>query len=121
MGWCSATEIMDRAYVAAWKAVQEIGAYELSQKTEAEAEAAARQVLSPFVAALADVLRDGDWDCIEESNYFDQYPQEMLGHSDDEHLTWLVEQVKDAADYQSGDLGKWTDKLAEHKQKMGTN
>lgn len=98
MGWCSATSIMDTTLKAAEEAIRSAGAYELSRKTGPEADIEVDRLLSPFVAIVAGVLRDGDWDCIEESEYFDRFQQEMLGHGDGEHLAWLVEQIEDYAD-----------------------
>jgi hypothetical protein len=120
MGWCSATEIMDTALEAAEAAVEAaLDAIEWGAQPTRHGEQLVDDALRPFVARLAAVLRNNDWDCIEESDYFDRFQQEMLGHDDSEHAAYLVEQVKDAADYQSGDLEKWTAKLAEHKRKMG--
>jgi hypothetical protein len=120
MGWCSATEIMDTALEAAEAAAgAALDAIEWGAQPTRHGEQLVDDALRPFVAKLAAVLRDNDWDCIEESDYFDRFQQEMLGHDDSEYAAYLVEHVKDAADYQSGDLEKWTAKLAVHKQKMG--
>lgn len=105
MGWCSATEIMDAAVKGAEAVADRLltTAAEVSGRTAADArEVATRlgvqdeldQVLSPFVAAIAKKLRDGDWDCIEESAYFDRFPQEMLGKDDRQYQAYLHEQLR---------------------------
>ena len=53
------------------------------------------RLLSPFVATIAEKLRDGDWDCIDESEYFDRFPQEMLGYDDQRYRTYLHEKLRD--------------------------
>lgn len=127
MGWCSATEIMDRALKTAEEAVLagvavvvgggSPGAHEWLLANEPEA---LDKALSPFVVELAAVLRDGDWDCIEESEYFDRFTQEMFGHTDDEHRAWLVEQIKDFADDdQTDQVIAWSKRLAEFQRKTG--
>lgn len=107
MGWCSATKIMDTAVSAALEAVRRtVTAVLLAQgepdtpaRSEAVEEIASSAeldaVLSPFVAAIADKLRDGDWDCIEESDYFGRFPQEMLGHDDRQYQEYLHDKLRD--------------------------
>lgn len=101
MGWCSATQIMDTALSAAEKAVTEafrlLGAHpdpasleEIGKKLD--------DVLRPFVAELARKLRAEDWDCEQDSVYFDRFPQEMLGYDDHEFARWLGEQLQDERD-----------------------
>jgi hypothetical protein len=70
--------------------------------------------LRSFVATLAERLRAEDWDCVNESRYFDRFAQEMLGHTDSEHRAWLVEMVKDNDAEQ-----KWLDALAAFNAKTG--
>ena len=41
------------------------------------------------------VLRDSDWDCIDESEYFDQFPQEMLGMDDRQYRRYLNDSLRD--------------------------
>lgn len=114
MGWCSATRIMDTALGAAKAAVTAaLLNVPLEALPDGDRGKHVDAALRPFVERLASMLRDGDWDCIEESDYFEQFAQEMYGHSDSEHLAWLVEMVKDTdAD------PKWVAKLAEHRRKM---
>lgn len=127
MGWCSATGIMDRAVKAAETAVLTALASVIgSGVSGAQAwlddinPEGLDNTLSPFVAELADVLRDGDWDCIEESEYFDRFAQEMLGHTDDEHRAWLVEQIKDfAEDDRTEQVIEWSQRLTEFQRKTG--
>lgn len=96
MGWCSATEIMDAAVEAADRAVAT--AWQIATGAEGartpmlanalrvrpELRAELDETLRPFVRTIADKLRDGDWDCIEESDYYDRFGPEMQGMTDEE-------------------------------------
>lgn len=117
MGWCSATDIMDTALDGAEAAVKAALAAHSDLNADSLGEAYRAQVddaLRPFVTTLAERLRNDDWDCVDESRYFDRFAQEMLGHSDSEHHAWLVEMVKDT----NGDP-KWLHALNEHVARMG--
>lgn len=126
MGWCSATEIMDTALDAATAAVAamwQIATDQEDARTPAwandvnerpELRAKLDDALRSFVATLAERLRAEDWDCVDESRYFERFPQEMLGHSDSEHRAWLVEIVKDSEGEQ-----RWVDALATFNARMG--
>lgn len=127
MGWCSATEIMDTAVKAADAIAERLmtSAAEVYGHTAAEAqEAAARlgvqgeldAVLSPFVSAIANALRDGDWDCIEESEFYDRFAQEMQGDSDEEYEERLIEGLREADPV---DRRSWVERLNRHHEKMG--
>lgn len=119
MGWCSATAIMDAAVAGAEAAVRVVleefappGSPEMVQQKVDE-------VLRPFVATVARQLRDGDWDCIEESDHFERFRAEMLGHDDVAHAAWLREQLRDAVTYgENDDVIKWADLLKVHTEKM---
>lgn len=129
MGWCSATEIMDTALKAALTAVDRTVTAVLDAQGEppsaGRADAVAEilnseeldGVLSPFVATLARKLRDSDWDCIEESDYFDRFPQEMLGMDDREYAAHLHDQLRDTGpeEYNFAALVR---KLAEVTERM---
>lgn len=108
MGWCSATKIMDAAVAAADEAVKATLQQVYQKAAVLERDDAGKPtvhtatvlvdvdaVLSPFVAAIADKLRDGDWDCIEESDYFGRFPQEMLGHDDRRYQEYLHDKLRD--------------------------
>jgi 4-aminobutyrate aminotransferase-like enzyme len=129
MGWCSGTEIMDaalKAALAAQRAALVIALDEGHGCCTAEGYYAdpGRQVqldnaLRPFVSAVAEVLRDGDWDCIEESDYFDRFPQEMLGDDDQQYEQRLMEQLAEAAEYGDADqVRRVTEQLDAHKRKV---
>lgn len=117
MGWCNATEIMDTALDAAeevlTKAYEALGVDE-ERVTLEDVRAELDDALRPFVAKLAEQLREQDWDCVNESRHFDRFTQEMLGHSDSEHRAWLVEIVKDSEGEQ-----RWVDALAAFNARMG--
>lgn len=120
MGWCSATEIMDTALKAAIEAVDSAfragaGAGNIPN---AVLDSMTTETLRPFARAVAKVLHDGDWDCVEESTYFDRFPQELLDMDNDEYEGWLVEQLGDAeagSEYQI----KLTAELVEFRKKLG--
>lgn len=117
MGWCSATDIMDTALDGAEAAVKAALAAHSDLSADSLGEVYRPQVddaLRPFVTILAERLRAEDWDCVDESRYFERFPQEMLGHSDSEHHAWLLEKVKDT----DGDP-KWLDALKAHSARSG--
>lgn len=95
MGWCSATEIMDWAIQMADDAVAAV----LGATTEdGEVKSRIDDAIRPLVAALATKLHDEDWDCEQDSDHFDRFPQEMLGYDDHEYARWLGEQLQDQRD-----------------------
>jgi hypothetical protein len=126
VGWCSATDIMDTALDAATAAVAAMWqvatdnedvrtpAWANDMNERPELRAKLDEVLRPFVTTLAEKLRENDWDCVDESRYFERFPQEMHGHSDSEHRAWLVEMVVDT----EGDQ-QWVDRLAAFNAKTG--
>ena len=118
MGWCSATEILDST-------VREVERqYKFLRELEVLVWKGSMDVLlRPLVASLAEQLREGDWDCEQESEYFDRFPQEILGHTDEEHLKWLREQVAEwAEDGDMQQVQKWLARVhaAEAKQSQPT-
>lgn len=119
MGWCSATEIMDTALDAAEQYLTK--AYELmgvdpERVTLDDVRPGLDAVLAPFVTTLAEMLRNNDWDCVDESRYFDRFPQEMLGLNDSEFRAWLVARVA-ATD---GDE-EWVSRLAAFIERTKVN
>lgn len=110
MGWCSATEIMDAAVEGALRTVTaawQIASGQEHVKTPAFANALQRrpdlratldETLRPFVRKVADKLRDGDWDCIEESDYYERFGPEMLGLTDDEFYEHQVRHFAECED-----------------------
>lgn len=104
MGWCSATSIMDAAISAADALVASVRKQTEPQVFDRDA---VDEVLRPFVAAIAEGLRDGDWDCIEDARDFARFRQEMLGCDDGEMVAWYREKLSndhylsdiDAAEY----------------------
>lgn len=120
MGWCSATEIMDAAVGAAEAAVKAVMEGVANAPRESWQQSAVDEALRPFVSVIAAKLRDGDWDCIEESEYFERFPQEMLGYDDQRYLQHLLEKIKDDIEYDDGaNIPALTDKLVAHRRKMG--
>ena len=135
MGWCSATQIMDTAIDAA-RAGIEAGVFagaDAVWEQEGIPQSAVRAkavedardsadldaILSPFVDSLATMLRDGDWDCIEESKYFDRFPQEMLGMDDTRYQAWLLDRVR-GTDPDESNFADLVGRLAEVTQRMET-
>lgn len=119
MGWCSATDIMDAALAGAEAAVKAV-MEEFGPPGSPEAvQSYLDDALRPFVAKVAKALRDGDWDCIEESDYFERFRQEMLGHDDQEHAAWIRENLGDAVRYDENDqVAHWAALLKAHTDKM---
>lgn len=117
MGWCSATEIMDAVVAGAEKAAFDV----LDNMGKGDEAASWRPTvdaaLRPFVATVAEKLRDSDWDCIDESEYFDRFPQEMLGYDDQEYRAYLHKQLRDTdpGEYNYSDLVR---KLANIQAKL---
>lgn len=122
MGWCSATEIIDTAIKAAddvlERAYAELGV-DPGRVTLDDVRPTLDDVLRPFVATLAAKLRDEDWDCEQDSDYFDRFAQEMLGHSDGEHQEWLAENLRDAAGTDAWDT--WAGRLAAFNMRVATS
>lgn len=122
MGWCSATDIMDAAVEAADKLVQ--GTYDAlgvdpDRVTVADIQPQLDELMRPYVRTIARKLHEGDWDCVDEANAFDRFPQEMYDHDDREHEEWLRQHLKDAVDYgDADDVNKWAGLLAAHNVKM---
>lgn len=126
MGWCSATEIMDTALQAAEAVATTLlrDSAENGPGSEIPFDPAENKmdrralddVLRPFVATIAEHLRNRDWDCIEDSDYFDRFPHEMLGLDDHEWEWWLVEKIKDT-DYDVPTRRRWMRTLEAFYQK----
>lgn len=95
MGWCSATEIMDALVESVDKVAREMSG---PAAGEPEITEAVDDLIRPIVARVAAALRDGDWDCIEESDYFDRFRQEMLGYDNDRMADWYREQLGETED-----------------------
>lgn len=118
MGWCSGTEIMD----AAVKAADAIMEHVLKRVSEEGADASdvliyeRDEILRPFVRTIARKLQEGDWDCIDEAEAFDRFPQEMYDHDDQEHAAWLRDRIRDSDELH--EFEKWTAALRAHTDKM---
>jgi len=127
MGWCGATEIMDaaveaadRAVAAAWQLASDnegarTPAFANALRADPDLRAKLDDVMRPFVAAIAEKLRDGDWDCIEEADAFDRFRQEMLGYDHQRMTEWFRERLYEADDPEV--ITKWTHALQEHVDK----
>lgn len=89
MGWCSATEIMDWAIQMADDAVTEVIDEPVTDDMRKQIDDKIRRL----VGALARKLHDEDWDCEQDSNYFDRFPQEMLGYDNAEFAEWVRNQL----------------------------
>ena len=124
MGWCGATEIMDAAVEGALRSIThawQIASGNEDARTPAYANAlrdrprlqeTLDETLRPFVAQIATVLRQGDWDCIEESDYFERFRQEMLGLDHEEMTRWYRDRLYEADDTE--EIAKWAHLLQEH-------
>jgi len=108
---------MDTALRAAEAAVKDvIEGYAQGNADSASVQARMDEVLRPFVATLAEQLRDSDWDCIEESEFYDRFAQEMQGDNDEEYEERLIEGLREADPV---DRRSWVERLNRHHEKMG--
>jgi hypothetical protein len=66
-------------------------------------------VLRPMVAALAEKLRNDDWDCQRDSEHFERFPREMLGLSDKEYGEYLGDYAPfdDPNSFYAKEYAKW--------------
>jgi hypothetical protein len=124
MGWCSATEIADTAIREAEKlvraALSKARVPNYDNVPQAVLDSTMDELLRPFVRAIAKMLHDSDWDCVEESEYFNRFPQELLDLGDREYEWWLKDQIGDAeagSEYQL----ELIERLKDHREKMGAN
>lgn len=111
MGWCSATLIMDAAVSAADAAVSAV----LDDFDVELSRGKVDEVLRPFVRTIARKLHDGDWDCVDEADAFDRFPQEMHDFDDVEYERWLVENI---AEQEPEYRAKYVTWLAELQERM---
>lgn len=94
MGWCSATEIIDWAIQMTDQAVQ----VALGDEPDKETEERVDKAISYLVGALARKLHDEDWDCEQDSDFFERFPQEMLGYDDRRFEEWVRDELKHEKD-----------------------
>lgn len=76
------------------------------------------KVLRPFVTAIATELRDGDWDCIEESEYFGRFRQEMLGYDHRRMAEWYRERLTEDYDPTPDEVREYGALLAHHLEEL---
>jgi hypothetical protein len=98
----AAVEAADRAVTAAWQLASDneharTPAFANALQADPTLREKLDDVMRPFVAAIAEKLRDGDWDCIEEADAFDRFTQEMLGYDNRRMERWHRERIADAA------------------------
>jgi hypothetical protein len=63
MGWCSGTYIFDAAIEAAYRLIDDVKSSSLSESD-------ARIAIVKFAKVMRDELEDGDWDCQNESDFY---------------------------------------------------
>lgn len=127
MGWCSATEIMDAAVDAAERAAKAAVAQVYEQAVVLEKTDDGRpphhnatvmvnvdEVLRPFVARIAEKLRDGDWDCIEEAAHFDRFRREMLGYDHRQMAEWCRDRLTEDYEPTPAQVREYGALLAHH-------
>lgn len=119
MSWTSATEIIDSAieaaerYLAAgWQIAsgnEDARTPEFANAIHADPTLRPKldEVIRPIVATIAAKLRDEDWDSAQDSDYFDRFPQELTGWSDQEYAEWLARQIAE----DPAKAAKYTDAL----------
>lgn len=81
MGWCSATYIFDAAVEAAYE-------LQRGQSLGREPVPFPNPVLVRFAKTMRDILEDGDWDCQNESDYWEDLAQYLWPDSWEEYLRW---------------------------------
>lgn len=92
VGWCSATEIFDTAIGMLVKVVKEFSG---PAAGEPSIDAAVDDLIREDVKKFAKKLRDADWDCVDESEYYDRFTQEIHGFEDVEYEEHLLQQIGD--------------------------
>lgn len=99
MGWCSATDIVDSA-IEMTDAVYEIPPG-LNGENEGWLRNRVDQIMRPHVRAIADKLRNEDWDCESESQHYERFGPELTG------LTDAAFRAKMANDMDSEEFAHW--------------
>lgn len=99
MGWCNATELvdavigaLDAAYDAGYVEYAAINGHAVAIRrggTERERE------LRSLVRLIATRFRDDDWDCVEESDFYDRFGPELRGETDVEHVVRQYQTFED--------------------------
>lgn len=116
MGWCSGTLIMDAAVSAADALAARFREFEDEhQCCPPVPTGELDNLLRPFVRTIARKLHDGDWDCVDEADAFDRFPQEMHDFDDVEYERWLVENI---AEQEPEHRAKYVTWLAELQERM---
>jgi hypothetical protein len=82
MGWCSATYIFDTAIEAAYKLQRE------TLGSNRPAPDFPNQALIKFAKTIRDELEDGDWDCQNESEYWEDLAQYLWPEHWQEYLKY---------------------------------
>ena len=95
MGWCSATEIFDIAIDMLEKVVREFSGPAAGEQSITDA---VDDLIRNDVRKLAEKLRDSDWDCTDESEYYDRFAQEIEGWSDAEYAEYLANKISEDND-----------------------
>lgn len=89
MGWCSATELVDAAIQELLAAVTDVSGTGSTTRSEVDAR------LRPHVRRLAARFRAHDWDCVEESDFYDRFGPELRGETDVEHVVRQYQTFED--------------------------
>jgi len=117
MGWCGGTDFADLAISEAEKLVRAaLG----SMPGVNDVHPVIDELLRPFVRAIAHQLNEEDWDCVEESEYFERFPQELLDHSDREYEEYLTDQIRWSEAGSEQQL-KHVENLKAHRAKMAAS
>jgi hypothetical protein len=121
----AAVEAAEKLAAEVWQLVhaahgaQPVESLDKAREGNEELQAHLDDVLRPFVRRIARKLHDGDWDCVDEADAFDRFPQEMYDYDDQEHAAWIRERLADATEYdEPGDVLRWSMALKAHTDKM---
>lgn len=90
MGWCSATNIFDTVIEAAYKLQPD------------------DKAMIAFAKTLRDVLENGDWDCQQESDFYDQFKWDLWPRYAQQWIDYCKEYKEDYED-REGVLHLWID------------
>jgi hypothetical protein len=101
MGWCSATQIFDEVLEAAYRL--QVTTEEITLNG-----GSTRSAIVDFAKVLRDVLEDGDWDCQQESDFYEDLKWDLWAERAQDHIDECIEYKDDYVD-RNGTAWHWDD------------
>jgi hypothetical protein len=92
VGWCSGTQVFDAAMEIIEKVVKEFSGPAAGEQSITDY---VDDLIRDDVRKFAQFLRDQDWDCTSESEYYERFAQEIEGWTDDEYYDYLKESLRE--------------------------